>query len=1031
LFLSCYFSNGGAMADRNVLTQQNNVYRTGEYLAETALTPANLNAMHFGKLYERAVRGDIYAQPLYVQGVVTPGGTKNLIIIATSTNDIYAFDADNYSADQYAGLVWHRCLNPWRPLVISQEICKETIGSVGITSTPVIDLSSYTMYVVTRRSGGTVVASGGQLYQIHNDGKIWQYTGPPLTGWELLDNNPATVQIAASFSDPGLYQLHRDGKIWRYTGPPLAGWQLIDDNPGSVRIEAAGVSGGSRLYQLHEDGSIWDFDGSSTWTLDDNNPATSQIAVATVTGGTRLYQLHRDGTIWENTGPGIYGGQMLDNNPAAVQIAAAGQDLYQRHRDGTIWKYTGTPFSGWQMLDDNPTTMFIAASPTDAGGVDESGSSLYQLRTDGTIWKYTAPPLTGWQMLDDNPTTAQIVVDNTGDILYQVHIDGTIWRYTGPPLTGWQMLDNNWALNDGANYIHSVNIADGTERQIPARIQATDPHDAGVVFDSRCERNRPGLLLLNGVVYVAFGTFSCDSGSPDGSPYHGWVLGYRTSDLSQAGVYCATPDGGGGGIWQSGTGLTSGDDGCIYFETGNDDPARRALLGDSFVKLQPTSSFPWLVQAGHFTPSNAAFLRDGGPLSAAATAWNGGNPSGPGDTDLGSGGPIMLPGARLVGGGKQGRIYVLNPATMKPSQDGTAGPEGEGFQAFQNTWHPMFTVHDYEMGEAFGPNIHGNPIYWSGTSYIYKMAEKDFLKAFHYDTTTLTLATSPAVTAKGSWARPLDGMPGGFSSISANGAMNGIIWTSLPQHDGQWTKVPGALVAFDATTLDQLWSDDSAESFAKFCPPTIADGKVIRATFASDVHYGIPGKVIVYGLNSPQFVPIPIPIPRPIPVGDPPQDLGTQVPSATVRPQYIENSYWQHGGPHGILGLPIGEEQQIGDVAGGRFRDFESIVRGSPLAQASMRAATTPDSATCHKPNAGTALKLHSAIYWSPETGAHVVEGEILDLWRKLGAEKSTLGYPIADETNTYDARGRVSRFQHGQIVWDPETGAVAKLKAA
>src|SRR4051812_9892193 len=102
------------MPDHNVTTHRNDNSRSGAYLAETQLTPVSVASANFGKLYERIVSGDVYAQPLYVRGVATPGGTKNLIFIATSTNDIYAFDVDNTNTDPYAGRVWHRNLNPWR-----------------------------------------------------------------------------------------------------------------------------------------------------------------------------------------------------------------------------------------------------------------------------------------------------------------------------------------------------------------------------------------------------------------------------------------------------------------------------------------------------------------------------------------------------------------------------------------------------------------------------------------------------------------------------------------------------------------------------------------------------------------------------------------------------------------------------------------------------------------------------------------------------------------------------------------------------
>jgi len=68
------------------------------------------------------------------------------------------------------------------------------------------------------------IAASGGLYQLHNDGMIWKFTGAPCAGsscpgWQMLDNNTKTVDIAA---DGGaVYQLHNDGMIWRYTGPPV------------------------------------------------------------------------------------------------------------------------------------------------------------------------------------------------------------------------------------------------------------------------------------------------------------------------------------------------------------------------------------------------------------------------------------------------------------------------------------------------------------------------------------------------------------------------------------------------------------------------------------------------------------------------------------------------------------------------------------------------------------------------------------------------------------------------------------------
>jgi hypothetical protein len=265
-----------------------------------------------------------------------------------------------------------------------------------------------------------------RLYQMHGDGTIWHYTGTPITGWQMLDNNSRARSIVGN--GDLLYQMHGDGTIWQYTGTPISGWQLLDNNPRARAIAASG----RKLYQLHDDGSIWLYTGPpiSGWQQLDNNPRTIAIIA-----GDELYQLHNDGSIWVYTGPPLTGWQQLDTNPATNGIAAAGGALYQMHGDGTIWIYTGTPISGWQLVDNNPACNRIFACP----------SALYQTHGDGTIWSYTGPPISGWQLLDNNPRERAVAANGA---LYQLHGDGTIWIYTGPPLSGWKTLDNNPATTE-------------------------------------------------------------------------------------------------------------------------------------------------------------------------------------------------------------------------------------------------------------------------------------------------------------------------------------------------------------------------------------------------------------------------------------------------------------------------------------------------------------------------------------------------------------------------------------------------------
>jgi hypothetical protein len=118
-----------------------------------------------------------------------------------------------------------------------------------------------------------------------------------VSGWQELDNNPATIAVAADITDGRLYQLHNDGRIWRYTGPPLTGWQELDNNPASIAITA----GGGQLYQLHNDGRIWRYTGPPFTGWQEFPRTGFSPASVNISGMHILVQLHSSGNIFRYT----------------------------------------------------------------------------------------------------------------------------------------------------------------------------------------------------------------------------------------------------------------------------------------------------------------------------------------------------------------------------------------------------------------------------------------------------------------------------------------------------------------------------------------------------------------------------------------------------------------------------------------------------------------------------------------------------------------------------------------------------------
>ena len=379
--------------------------------------------------------------------------------------------------------------------------------------------------------------------------------------------------------------------------------------------------------------------------------------------------------------------------------------------------------------------------------------------------------------------------------------------------------------NQDGSYHQWLNAADITSGASllggPKEIRATY---GGLTFDPRIQNQRPALTLANGNIYIAWASHN------DAYAYHGWVMAYAAHSLNQTGVYVDTPPlvymgknvGSNGGIWQAGQGATVDGSGNVYFSTGNGTyTSDGANTGNSFVKLAPS-----LALLDWFTPYNSDVMNGA-------------------DEDLGSAGLLGLPDTHyLLGGGKQGMLYLVDTHSM--------GRFNSSSDHVVQEWQAVHGV-----GSS---HIHGTPVYLHDPVLgpaIYIWGENDFLRAYAFNAQTGLFNTT--AVAKSAMTAPVTNangaMPGGFLSISSNNGQKGtgIVWATTPYNaNANNAVVQGIVHAFDASTLKELWNDkmnagrDEIGNFAKFCPPTVANGKVYVPTFGP-LGSSSMGALAIYG----------------------------------------------------------------------------------------------------------------------------------------------------------------------------------------
>jgi hypothetical protein len=482
--------------------------------------------------------------------------------------------------------------------------------------------------------------------------------------------------------------------------------------------------------------------------------------------------------------------------PGNVNSASFGK-LFQVTLDGLV---DAQPLyvAGVSISGPRPRNVLIAATEND---------SLYALdaHTGAQIWKVALLP--AGETPSDNRGCSQVTP--------QIGITSTPVIAPEAGSGGGAIFAVAMSKDSSGNYhqrLYKVNLATGKILAVVA-VRGTYPgtgEDSSggyVSFDPKQYKERSGLLLSGGVVYLAWASH-CDS-----PPYTGWIMGYNATTLAPASVIDVTPNGAEGAIWGAGAGLAADGAGYIYFldANGTFDTTLNAQglpssgdYGNAFIKLSAANG--QLAVADYFTMYDTT------------------NESGA-DQDLGSGGALVLPDMTdaaghvrhlAIGAGKDNNIYLVDRDNM-----GKFSPQNDS-AIYQ------------ELDGALPGGIWSMPAYFRGQ--VYFGAVNAPIRAFQF--TEAMLSSTPASATATTFP-----YPGATPSISAKGSANGILWAVE-------NNSPAVLHAYLAGNLAQeLYNTSQAAngrdqfgSGNKFMVPTIANGRV---------YVGTPNGVAAFGLLNP------------------------------------------------------------------------------------------------------------------------------------------------------------------------------------
>ncbi|MHA3702940.1 choice-of-anchor D domain-containing protein [Jatrophihabitans sp. YIM 134969] len=416
-------------------------------------------------------------------------------------------------------------------------------------------------------------------------------------------------------------------------------------------------------------------------------------------------------TAWDPNEPGLA--------PAAVSSSDFGQ-LFATQLDGQIY---AQPVVG-------DGTVLAVTENDKAYGLDAVTGAVKWSRDMGPFWPASA--IGCGDLVPNVGMTATPVLDPNTHTAY----------FTAKVADGPDLDHPTW-------YMHAVDIRTGAERNgFPRAIAGAATNDPTHPFNAKTAMQRPGLLLMNGVVYAGFASH-CDY-----APYVGYIVGVNASTGVQTSMWAtqSLSRASGAGIWQSGGGLVSDGSGRIFFATGNGvsptaGPGSRppASLGESVVRVDVAAD--GTMKAGDFfSPVNNTNLdRD--------------------DADLGSGGPMALPDGfgttahphLMVQVGKDGRVYLLDRDDLGGNAQGAGATD--------------------DVLQTAGPynGVWGSPAFYGGSGgYVYTIENNGYLRAYKVGVSGAGLPSLTSVgTSVSTW-----GYTSGSPAVTSSGTTAGsaLVW---------------------------------------------------------------------------------------------------------------------------------------------------------------------------------------------------------------------------------------------------------------